>query len=44
VRVLWLSIAQKLNEVYEIINTDDFSRDLDIGIVSLRELTKNDAW
>ena len=37
-------ITQKLNEVYEKINPDEFSRDLDIGIVTLRELTKNDTW
>ena len=37
-------ITQKLNEAYEKINQNEFSRDLDIGIVSLRELTKNDAW
>ena len=37
-------ITQKLNEVYEKINPDEFSRDLDIGILSLRELTKNDTW
>ena len=37
-------ITQKLNEVYEKINTDEFVRDMDIGIESLRELTKNDTW
>ena len=37
-------ITQKLNEVYEKINPVEFSRDLENGIVSLRELTKNDAW
>ena len=37
-------ITQKLNEVYEKINSEEFAKDLDIGIVSLRELTKNDAW
>ena len=37
-------ITKKLNEVYEKINPDGFIRDHDIGIESLRELTKNDAW
>ena len=37
-------ITRKLNEVYEKINPDEFSRDLDIGIESLREFTKDDAW
>ena len=37
-------ITQKLNEVYDKINPEEFERDLDIGIESLRELTKNDAW
>ncbi|MCL1994510.1 MAG: ChpI protein [Spirochaetes bacterium] len=37
------AITQKLNEFYEKINTDDFARDMDIGVESLRELTKNDA-
>jgi len=37
-------ITQKLNEVYEKINPDEFTQDLDIGIESLRELTKNDTW
>ena len=37
-------ITQKLNEVYEKINPEEFARDLDIGIESLRELTKNDTW
>ena len=37
-------ITQKLNEVYEKLNPNEFARDLDIGIESLRELTKNDTW
>ena len=37
-------ITQKLNEVYEKIDPEEFARDLDIGIESLRELTKNDSW
>ena len=38
------NITQKLNEVYEKIDKNEFARDLDIGIESLRELTKNDTW
>lgn len=37
-------VTQKLNEIYEKIDQDEFARDLDIGIESLRELTKNDTW
>ena len=37
-------ITKKLNEVYEKINQDEFTRDLDVGLESLRNLTKNDAW
>ena len=37
-------ITQKLNEVYDKIDHDEFSRDLDVGLESLRELTKNDTW
>ena len=43
-------VYEKINPVYSAeaesrgSPPDDFSRDLDIGIVSLRELTKNDAW
>jgi LmbE family N-acetylglucosaminyl deacetylase len=37
-------ITEKLNEVYEKINQDEFARDLDVGLESLRNLTKNDAW
>jgi metal-responsive CopG/Arc/MetJ family transcriptional regulator len=37
-------ITKKLNEVYSKINPDEFSRDLDVGIQTLRELTKNDTW
>ena len=37
-------ITQKLNEVYEKINHDEFRNELDVGIESLRELTKNDTW
>ena len=37
-------ITQKLNEVYEKINSDEFAQDLDVGIESLRELTRDDTW
>jgi metal-responsive CopG/Arc/MetJ family transcriptional regulator len=37
-------ITKKLNEVYEKINHDEFARDLDVGLESLRNLTKNDTW
>ena len=37
-------ITKKLNEVYEKINQNEFSKDLDVGLESLRNLTKNDTW
>jgi metal-responsive CopG/Arc/MetJ family transcriptional regulator len=37
-------ITNKLNEVYEKINQDEFTRDLDVGLESLRNLIKNDTW
>ncbi|MDR0290305.1 MAG: hypothetical protein LBI06_05155 [Treponema sp.] len=37
-------ITRKLNEVYEKINQDEFANDLDVGLESLRNLTKNDTW
>ena len=40
-------ITQKLNEVYGKMTEEDlkeFDRDLEVGLESLRELTKNDAW
>jgi len=37
-------ITQKLNEVYEKINRDESKRDLDVGLESLRNLTKDDVW
>ena len=37
-------ITKKLNEVYEKINQDKFTKDLDVGLESLRNLTKNDTW
>jgi metal-responsive CopG/Arc/MetJ family transcriptional regulator len=37
-------ITKKLNEVYGKINQGEFARDLDVGLESLRNLTKNDTW
>jgi metal-responsive CopG/Arc/MetJ family transcriptional regulator len=37
-------ITKKINEVYEKINKNEFSRDLDVGLESLRKFTKNDTW
>ena len=37
-------ITKKLNEVYGNIDQDEFARDLDVGLESLRNLTKNDTW
>ena len=37
-------ITQKLNEVYEKVNSGEFAKELDVGLESLRNLTKNDAW
>jgi metal-responsive CopG/Arc/MetJ family transcriptional regulator len=37
-------ITKKLNEVYEKINQNEFAGDLDVGLESLRNLTKNDTW
>ncbi|HCC36908.1 MAG TPA: ChpI protein [Treponema sp.] len=37
-------ITQKLNEVYEKINLDEFAGDRNTGLESLRSLTKNDSW
>ena len=37
-------ITKKLNEVYEKINQDEFEKDLNVGLESLRNLTKNDTW
>ena len=37
-------ITEKLNEVYDKINKDEFSKDLAVGLESLRNFTKNDAW
>jgi len=37
-------VTRKLNEVYEKAANDEFAGDLDAGLNSLRNLTKNDAW
>ena len=37
-------ITEKLNEVYGKVNQDEFAREMDVGLESLRKLTKNDAW
>jgi metal-responsive CopG/Arc/MetJ family transcriptional regulator len=37
-------ITEKLNEVYGKINQDEFSKELDVGLESLRNLTKDDTW
>jgi predicted transcriptional regulator len=37
-------VTEKLNEVYEKINQNEFTKDLDVGLESLRKLTKNDTW
>jgi len=37
-------ITQKLNDVYSKIDQSEFDRDLEIGLESLRNLTKNDTW
>ena len=37
-------ITKKINDVYDKIDPGEFEQDLNIGIESLRELTKNDTW
>jgi len=37
-------ITNKINEVYEKINQNEFAKDLDVGLESLRNLTKDDTW
>ena len=37
-------ITQKLNEVYENIDQDELSKNLDAGLESLRNITKDDTW
>ena len=37
-------ITEKLNEVYGKVDQDEFTKGLDVGLESLRNLTKDDAW
>jgi len=37
-------ITQKINDVYEKIDTREFDRYLNAGLEPTRDLTKNDAW
>jgi predicted transcriptional regulator len=37
-------ITKKINEVYEKINQDEFTNDLEVGLESLRNFTKDDTW
>jgi len=37
-------ITKKINEVYDSIDQNEFARDLDVGLESLRNLTKDDTW
>jgi hypothetical protein len=37
-------ITEKINEVYERIDQSEFDQYLDIGLESIRNLTKNDTW
>ena len=37
-------ITKKLNEVYDKIDQDEFAPDMEVGLESLRNLTKNDTW
>ena len=37
-------ITKKLNDVYDKIDQNEFSRDMDVGLESLRKLTKDDTW
>ena len=37
-------ITEKINEVYKKIDIKEFEPYLDVGIESMRKLTKNDAW
>lgn len=36
--------TKKLNEVYEKIHQDESSKETDLGLESLRNLTKDDSW
>ena len=42
------NITEKLNEVYDEAYNDDYSKEFDqisnVGLESIRELTKNDTW
>jgi len=37
-------ITEKINEVYDKIDTSEFKPFLDVGLESTRNLTKNDSW
>ena len=37
-------IAEKINKVYEKIDTKEFEPHLNAGLESIRKLTKNDTW
>ena len=37
-------ITEKINEVYDKIDTEEFEPYLSIGLESTRNLTKNDTW
>ena len=37
-------ITKKLNEVYEKVNKEEFSKNLAVGLESLRNFTKDDTW
>ena len=37
-------ITEKINEAYEKINQNEFTQCLDVGLESLRDLTRNDSW
>ena len=37
-------ITEKLNQVYDKLDRDEFAGDMDVGLESLRNLTKNDTW
>jgi metal-responsive CopG/Arc/MetJ family transcriptional regulator len=37
-------ITEKINEVYEKIDTKEFEPYLNVGLEPIRKLTKNDSW
>ena len=37
-------VTKKLNAVYEKIDQSEFARDLNVGLESLRNFTKDDTW